>query len=179
MELVIYPNAVLSKKCKEVEIGDMETVALFEGMFTILYEFDGAGLVAPQIGISKKIVAIDLRNERDIYKMINPKIVWKSDELMESTEGCLSIPMLRDTVIRHAKVSVEYLDENFQKCFINEAEGYLAVCLQHELDHLDGKVYIDRLSRLKRSKAIKRYKKLLEHGQLASEENDKSDENLQ
>jgi peptide deformylase len=118
-------------------------------------------LAAPQIGILEKIVVIDLRDDEHIvYRLINPAIVWKSDELVESDEGCLSLPGLRRSVKRHERVSVEYLDESFKKQTIDKAEGLLAVCLQHEIDHLYGKLFIDRLNRLERLGALREFKKL-------------------
>ncbi len=169
MELVTYPNPILSKKCEDVAIGDTSVKDILNQMAEKLYEWNGAGLAAPQVGITKKLVVIDIRDEPPtLYKMINPKITWKSKELVESNEGCLSIPFVRENVIRHESVTVEYLDENFQPQKITEATGFLACCLQHELDHLQGKLYIDRLSRLKRSRAIQKSQKLQ---QQAAEEN--------
>lgn len=160
MELKIFPDPVLAKKCKDVEIGDASAIAILNEMSEKLYEWEGAGLAAPQVGVLKKLVVIDIRDENSpLYKMINPKITWRSEELIESKEGCLSLPGLRETVERYEKVKVEYLDTNFEKQII-EGEGFLACCLQHELDHLDGRLYIDRLSRLKRSRFVSKFRKL-------------------
>jgi peptide deformylase len=169
MELLEYPNPVLFKKCAEVKAGDPEAFQILDEMSKKLYEWNGAGLAAPQIGVLKKIVAIDIRDEpKRLYKMINPKVVWKSEELVESNEGCLSLPLLRETIIRHESVVVEYLDENFARQEVH-AEGFLACCLQHELDHLDGVLYIDHLSKLKRSRALKKFKKLQEESDVKSD----------
>lgn len=160
MELKIFPDPVLAKKCKDVEIGDASAIAILNEMSEKLYEWEGAGLAAPQVGVLKKLVVIDIRDENSpLYKMINPKITWRSEELIESKEGCLSLPGLRETVERYEKVKVEYFDTNFEKQII-EGEGFLACCLQHELDHLDGRLYIDRLSRLKRSRFVSKFRKL-------------------
>ena len=163
MDLRIFPDQVLATKCNDVEVGDPEAKAILDEMTEKMYELHGAGLAAPQVGILKKFVVIDVRdNPSTLYKMINPKIVWASeDELVESEEGCLSLPDLRETVIRYARVKVEYLDENFNPQVL-EAEDFLSCCVQHELDHLNGKLYIDRLSRLKRNMAVKKFKKLQE-----------------
>ncbi|MDR2681845.1 MAG: peptide deformylase [Holosporaceae bacterium] len=172
MEIIQYPHNILSKKCEEVVIGDKECTQLLDEMLITLHRVRGAGLAAPQIGVSKRIVVIDLQEEPPkIYKMINPEFTWKSNVLVESTEGCLSIPFLRDTVLRHESVSVEYLDENFQKCTIEKATDYLSFCLQHELDHLDGKVYLDRLNKIKRASALRKYKKLLKENAENGEKN--------
>ena len=172
MKLVTYPDPILSQTCTDVVIGDPLVKDALQKMSEKLYEWDGAGLAAPQVGIAKKMVVIDVRDEEGnpstVYKMVNPKIVWKSDEMAEAYEGCLSLPFLREIVKRHESVSVEYLDENFVPQKISKATGVLSRCIQHELDHLQGKLYIDRLSRLKRSRALEEYKKLQ---QQAAEEN--------
>lgn len=162
MELIKYPNPILSQKCAEVEVGASGVSEILDEMSKKLYEWEGAGLAAPQVGILKRIVVIDIREEPPhLYKLINPKITRKSEEMVESNEGCLSLPILREMVFRHASVTVEYLDENFKEKQI-EATGFLSCCLQHELDHLDGVLYIDRLSKFKRSRAIKEFYKLQE-----------------
>ncbi|MDR0555526.1 MAG: peptide deformylase [Holosporaceae bacterium] len=160
MELLIFPNPILLKKCREVEPYDQEALAVLDGMVNKLYEWNGVGLAAPQVGISKRMVVIDVRGEPSIvYKLINPKIVWKSEEIQKSKEGCLSLPLLREEVARHESVIVEYLDENFSRQHV-EATGLLSCCLQHELDHLDGILYIHRLGKLKKIRAIQKFKKL-------------------
>ncbi len=160
MELKIYPNPVLAQKCEDVEIGDVSVLPILEEMSKKLYEWEGAGLAAPQVGVLKKLIVIDIRAEpATLYKMINPKIVWASEEMMDSKEGCLSLPGIRDVITRHEKVRVEYFDTNFEKQTI-EGEEFLACCLQHEIDHLSGRLYIDHLSRLKRNRFLSRFKKL-------------------
>ena len=160
MELKIYPDPVLAKKCADVEIGDVSVIPILEEMSKKLYEWNGAGLAAPQVGVLKKLVVIDIREEpATLFKMINPKIVWASEEMIDSKEGCLSLPGLRDTVSRHEKVRVEYFDENFEKQTI-EGEEFLSCCLQHEIDHLGGKLYIDHLSRFKKNRFLEKFRKL-------------------
>ena len=160
MELKIYPDPILGQKCADVQIGDASVLPILEEMSKKLYEWEGAGLAAPQVGVLKKLVVIDIREEpATLYKMINPKIVWRSEELIDSKEGCLSLPKLRATVVRHERVRVEYLDENFEKQTV-EGEGFLSCCFQHEIDHLSGKLYIDHLSRLKRGRFLSKFKKL-------------------
>ncbi|MDR1551129.1 MAG: peptide deformylase [Holosporaceae bacterium] len=162
MNLVTYPSPILSKKCAEVKIGDMQAGEILGNMTDKLYEWNGAGLAAPQVGILQRIVVIDVREDpATLYRMINPRIVWRSEELVESKEGCLSIPRLLEKVPRHELVTVQYFDENFAEKEVY-ASGFLSCCLQHELDHLDGILYIDRLGRRKRSMAIQKFKKLQE-----------------
>lgn len=173
MELKIYPDPVLAKECADVEMGDAGVLPILEEMSKKLYEWNGAGLAAPQVGVLKKLVVIDIREEpATLYKMINPKIVWASEEMIDSKEGCLSLPGLRDTVIRHEKVRVEYFDENFEKQTI-EGEEFLACCLQHEIDHLSGKLYIDHLSRLKKSRFLSKFRKLQKEAKEEAEEYEK------
>jgi len=160
MELLIYPNPILSKKCIDVKIGDQNALRVLDEMAQKLYELEGAGLAAPQVGVLKRMAVIDIRDDPPkLYKLINPRIVWKSEEMVESKEGCLSLPVLREAVERYEAVTVEYLDENFEKQEIT-ADGFLSCCFQHELDHLNGILYIDHLSRLKKSRAIQKFYKL-------------------
>lgn len=172
MELHVFPDPILTKPCADVEIGDKSVLPILDEMAEKLYEWSGAGLAAPQVGILKKLVVIDVRDEPPVlYKMINPKIIWKSDELIESREGCLSLPLLRETVKRHEKVKVEYFDTNFQKQIL-EAEDFLSCCIQHELDHLKGTLYIDRLSRIKYTRAVNKFHKLQQSGGTNSDDTD-------
>jgi peptide deformylase len=168
MEVKIYPDPILSKECAEVAVGDMDAVNILEKMFPLLYKYEAGGFAAPQFGILKRLVVIDTRERSEHsatkLKMINPRVIWRSENMVESLEGCISIPVLRETVIRHESVSVEYLNERFEKCIIEKATEYLAMCLQHEIDHLDGKLYIDKLSRLKRARAVRKFQKSQEEG---------------
>lgn len=161
MQIVEYPNPILSQKCADVMVGDCSVLSILDEMLEAMYHKSGVGLAGPQYGVLKKIVVIDLREEpKKVYKLINPKIIWRSEEMVESNEGCLSLPDVRANVLRHLSVSVEYLNENYEKCLIEKANDYLSVCLQHELDHLDGKLFIDRLSKLKRYRLIQKFKKI-------------------
>jgi len=170
MDLKIYPDSVLSKKCEDVEIGDSNVLPILNEMSQKLYDWNGVGLAAPQVGVLKKLVVIDVRDDPAVlFKMINPRIVWTSEDRVESEEGCLSLPNLIETVQRFSRVTVEYFDENFDKQQVN-ACGLLSRCLQHELDHLQGMLYVDRLSRLKRSLALKRFKKSQEKNFLTEKE---------
>jgi peptide deformylase len=160
MELKKYPDTVLSMKCAEVEIGDVSVCKILEEMSHKLYEWEGAGLAASQVGILKRIVVIDIRTEpKKLYKLINPKLVWISEDIVISEEGCLSLPLLREKIERYDSIVVHYYDENFVEREIC-ASGFLSCCLQHELDHLDGVLYIDHMSKFRRSHAIRKFKKL-------------------
>ena len=157
-----YPHPVLKKKAEKVVAIDDEMRIFLDDMLETMYAQNGCGLAAPQVGISKRIVVIDIAHEGEepnpMY-MVNPEIIWKSEETEICEEGCLSLPSLRAEVERPASVKVKYLDYNGQECELL-AEDFLAVAVQHELDHLDGILYIDHVSRLKRQMLIKKLEKM-------------------
>ena len=165
LKLYTYPDPVLKKKAEKVQKVDDEIRHLLDDMLETMYADAGVGLAAPQIGVSKRIVVIDVDQEGDeesgeVIKgnplfLVNPSIIWHSDEKVCGEEGCLSVPQQRAEVERHAQVKVHYTDYDGKEQEIL-GEGLLAVCLQHELDHLDGILYIDRISRLKRQMIIKK-----------------------
>lgn len=156
-----YPHPVLKQKALPVDKVDDELRALLDDMLETMYASNGCGLAAPQVGVSKRMVVIDIAHEGEepapLY-MVNPEIVWKSDELEVCEEGCLSLPELRAEVERPASVKIRYLDYNGNACELL-AEDFLAVAAQHELDHLEGVLYIDHLSRLKRQMLVKKLQK--------------------
>ena len=153
-----YPHPILKKKAEKVEKVDDELRKFLDDMLETMYESVGVGLAAPQVGVSKRIVVIDAAREDEepapMY-FINPEIVWRSEEKEICEEGCLSVPEMRAEVERPASVKVQYLDYHGKECELL-AENFLAVVVQHELDHLDGILYIDRISRLKRQMLLKK-----------------------
>lgn len=164
LKLYTYPDKVLSEKCEKVDVVDAGVRKLLDDMLETMYADKGVGLAAPQIGIAKRIIVIDDKVDEDgnpgphpMY-LVNPEIIEKSAETIIFNEGCLSVPGQSADVERHKRVKVKYLDYNGKEQVI-EAEDYLAVILQHETDHLDGVLYIDHLSRLKRNMIIKKLKK--------------------
>lgn len=164
LKLCTYPDKILSEKCEKVATVDDNVRKLLDDMLETMYVDKGVGLAAPQIGIKKRIIVIDDKVDEDgnpgphpMY-LVNPEIVEKSDETFLFKEGCLSVPGQSAEVERHKRVKVRYLDYNGQEQEL-EAEDLLAVILQHETDHLDGVLYIDHLSRLKRNMIIKKLKK--------------------
>ena len=161
LKLFEYPHPVLKQKAEKVEKVDKEIKKLLDDMLETMYATNGCGLAAPQIGISKKIVVIDIAHEDEeanpLY-FVNPEIIWRSDEKVCAEEGCLSIPGQRAEVERHYSVKVKYLDYNGVEQEML-AEDFLAKAVQHELDHLDGILYIDHLSRLKRQMLLKKLEK--------------------
>lgn len=157
-----YPHPVLKKKAEKVANVDDDMRMFLDDMLETMYAENGCGLAAPQVGVSKRVVVIDIAREGEepnpIY-MVNPEIMWKSEETEICEEGCLSLPSLRAEVERPASVRVKYLDYNGQECELL-AEEFLAVAVQHELDHLDGVLYIDHVSRLKRQMLVKKLEKM-------------------
>ena len=156
-KIVTYGIDSLKEPSKTVENITDNTRRLINDMADTMYETHGVGLAAPQIGVNLKIAVIDIdysRKEknnpgRNLRVFINPQIVWESDEDGPFNEGCLSVPDLDGEVYRPLKVKVNYRDEHFKQHTI-EADGLLARVLQHEIDHLNGYLFVDRLSFLKR-----------------------------
>ena len=164
LKLYTYPDKILSEKCEKVAAVDDEVRKLLDDMLETMYADKGVGLAAPQIGVKKRIIVIDEKVDEEGHPgphpmyLVNPEIIEKSAETIIFNEGCLSVPGQSADVERHKRVKVKYLDYNGKEQVI-EAEDYLAVILQHETDHLDGILYIDHLSRLKRNMIIKKLKK--------------------
>ena len=161
-EILVIPDKRLRLVSEPVKKIDAEVKKLIEDMFETMYEAPGIGLAAIQVGVPKRIVTMDL-SKKDEDKaqrvFINPEIVWSSDEKNVHEEGCLSIPEFYEDVERPAKVKVKYLDLDGKQHEM-EAEGLLATCMQHEIDHLNGKLIIDFLSRLKRDIVVRKFKKI-------------------
>jgi peptide deformylase len=159
--ILVIPDARLRAVADPIDTVDEDIKSLARDMLDTMYDAPGIGLAAPQIGVMKRIVVIDLAPEGekpDPMVLINPEITKFSDELQVTEEGCLSIPELYYEVERPNAVTVRYTDLDGKEV-VKDAEGKLAVCIQHELDHLDGVLYIDYLSRLKRDRVIKKFDK--------------------
>ena len=158
LDIVQEPDPILRKKCDEVLAVDDELKKLMNNMLETMYNAPGIGLAAPQIGISKRVIVIDIsrdgENKNPLF-IVNPKIIWKSEELNAREEGCLSIPGHYAEVIRPAKCKLEYLDYNGKQQVI-EADDLLSTCIQHEVDQCDGILFIDYLSKLKKDMIIKK-----------------------
>ena len=164
MKLYTYPDKILAEKCDKVEKVTDETRKILDDMLEIMYADKGVGLAAPQVGLKQRMLVIDDKVGDDgtpgphpMY-LVNPEIIEKSAETIFFNEGCLSVPGQSAEVERHQRVTVRYLDYNGNEQIL-KAEDYLAVIIQHETDHLDGILYIDHLSRLKRNMIIKKLKK--------------------
>jgi len=160
--LVILPDPVLRQLSKPVERVDAPLLKLADDMLETMYDAPGIGLAAIQIGEPLRMLVIDLAKEGEEpapQVFINPEILDKSDERSVYEEGCLSIPDYYAEVERPAKVRVAYLGRDGKAQEV-EAEGLLATCLQHEIDHLNGVLFIDHISKLKRDMVMKKFKKL-------------------
>lgn len=162
LPIVYHPHPALHKNTAPVTQFDARLKKLIADMYETMYHANGVGLAAPQIAISESIAVIDVSEKRDQpFCIINPEIIAREgQELMEA--GCLSVPHTYDKVPRAVKVKVRAQDET-GKFFEIEADGLLSHCLQHEIDHLQGKLYIDYLSPLKRSLLLKKMQKHLRH----------------
>jgi len=159
--ILVIPDARLRAVADPIEEVDADVKALARDMLDTMYDAPGIGLAAPQIGVMRRIVVMDLAGEGEEpapLVMINPEILKVSEETQVTEEGCLSIPELYYEVERPAEVTVRYTDIEGETVEI-EAKDKLAVCVQHEIDHLDGVLYIDYLSRLKRDRVIKKFDK--------------------
>ncbi len=158
LEILKEPDPILRKKSQEVEKVDQSMQRLMDDMLQTMYHAPGIGLAAPQVGVLKRIIVIDLSKDDEPKKplyIVNPKIIWKSDELISREEGCLSIPGYFAEVARPSKCKIQYLDYNGDKQEV-EAEDLLSTCIQHEIDHCDGVLFIDYLSKLKKDMIIKK-----------------------
>ncbi|MBX5197033.1 peptide deformylase [Rhizobium sp. NZLR10] len=159
--LIILPDPVLRQISKPIERVDAYLQRLADDMLETMYDAPGIGLAAVQIGVPRRMLVIDIAREGEDKQpqvFINPEIVTSSDERSVYEEGCLSIPDYYAEVERPAVVSVKYLDRNGKEQTV-EADGLLATCLQHEIDHLNGVLFIDYISRLKREMVIKKFTK--------------------
>jgi peptide deformylase len=159
--ILILPDQRLRAVADPIEKIDDGIKQLAQDMLDTMYEAPGIGLAAPQIGELKRIVVMDLAKEGETPEplvMVNPEILRYSDETVTTEEGCLSIPELYYDVERPAEVTVRYTDLD-GKTIERDATDRLAICIQHELDHLDGVLYIDYLSRLKRDRVLKKFQK--------------------
>ena len=160
-DIIVLPDKRLRLVSKPVAKIDASIETLVDEMFAAMYAAPGIGLAAIQIGEPKRIITLDLAKKDDPKEpqvFINPEVTWVSDEKRVHEEGCLSIPEYYEDVERPAEVKVKYLDRAGKKREVH-ATGILATCLQHEIDHLNGVLFIDHLSKLKRGRVLKKFAK--------------------
>jgi peptide deformylase len=169
LPIIKAPDPILKKRCAPVEVVDDEIRTLMDDMLETMYVAPGVGLAAPQVSVHKRVIVVDTSRgdtDRSPIRMADPEIIESSDELAMYDEGCLSFPDQYAEVERPAKVRVRYLDYNNEVQEI-EAEGLLSTCIQHEMDHLDGKLFVDHISMLKRNMILRKMSKLKKTGALS------------
>lgn len=163
-EIVLMGDPVLRRPADEVTDFDEALRTLVRDMWETMYHAEGIGLAAPQVGVSLRVLVVDLRRDDEPearVALVNPRLTWTSEQVEKEPEGCLSIPGLEDVVTRPWAVRVEGFDPEGNPVAV-EAEELFARALQHEIDHLDGVLFLDHLSPLKRRMAVKKWKKLQE-----------------
>ena len=161
LDIVIAPDPVLRKTCKPVEAVDERVRRLMDDMLETMYDAPGIGLAAPQVGRLERVLVVDVAREDEApqpYQMANPEVIWAADEEEVHEEGCLSLPDFYADVTRPRAVRVRYLDRDNEVREV-DAEGLLATCVQHEIDHLNGVLFVDYLSALKRNMILKKLAK--------------------
>jgi peptide deformylase len=166
-DIIILPDKRLRLVSEPAKANDPELRGLVDDMFETMYEAPGIGLAAIQVGVPKRVIVMDLAKKddpREPLVFINPQVLWRSEEKATYEEGCLSIPEFYEEVERPAKVRVIFRDRTGAQQEL-EASGLMATCLQHEIDHLDGVLFIDHISKLKRDRVIKKFTKAAKHAE--------------
>ena len=158
LKIIKEPDPILRKKSQPVDRVDENIQRLMNDMLETMYQAPGIGLAAPQVGILKRVIVIDIAKDDEPKKplyIVNPKIIWKSEEEITREEGCLSIPGFFAEITRPLKCKIKYLDYNGNEKE-DEVDNLLSTCIQHEVDHCDGVLFIDYLSKLKKDMIIKK-----------------------
>lgn len=152
LPILRFPDPRLHRVAKPVTVVDSRVQRLVQDMFETMYDAKGIGLAATQVDVHERVIVIDVSTERNQpLVLVNPEVVWSSEDLVPNEEGCLSVPGVYDNVVRAASLRVRALDDKGNSRLI-EATDTLAVCIQHEMDHLLGKVFVEYLSTLKRNR---------------------------
>ncbi|WP_298374334.1 peptide deformylase [Azospirillum sp.] len=161
LPILVAPHPVLKQKAKPVAAVDARVAAFMDDMVETMYAANGIGLAAPQVGVLERIIVVDVHEKdqpRNPIRLANPEIIWSSEDKGPCEEGCLSVPEQYADVIRPVAVRVRYLDETNTRREL-DADGMLATCLQHEIDHLNGVLFVDHLSLLKRNMILRKVQK--------------------
>jgi peptide deformylase len=162
LDILVAPDPRLKTRAKPVAVVDDQIRRLLDDMLETMYAAPGIGLAAPQVGEALRVVVVDIAQKDGVrapLRMVNPEIIWASEDQVPYEEGCLSLPEHYADVTRPRQVRVRYLDETGATHEL-EAEGLLAVCVQHELDHLEGTLFVDHVSALRRGMILKKLQKL-------------------
>ncbi len=165
LDILTYPDEFLKQSAKPVENIDGQLQSVIDQMATTMYQAPGVGLAAVQVGLDKSLIVYDIAPKEDgqeLHVLINPKIIAREGEILSENEGCLSVPDFRADVKRSEQVLVEGVDRDGNPLRF-EAQGMLAIVLQHEIDHLNGTLFIDHISKLKRQLYTRRVKKQLKY----------------
>ena len=163
LPILLYPHPNLRKVAQRVVVFDENLRGLASDMFETMYAAPGIGLAATQVDIHQQLAVIDVSEDKNQPLVLVNAEILASEGFEEMEEGCLSIPQINEKVTRKERVRVRYQDLNGEECVL-ETGGLLAVCIQHELDHLHGRLFIDHISPLKRERALKKYDKLQKRG---------------
>ena len=169
LDIIIAPDPRLKVKCKPVAKVDAKVARLMDDMLETMYAAPGIGLAAPQVGVAQRVIVLDVAREDEKpapLRMANPELIWVSDEDTTHNEGCLSLPEHYADVVRPKAIRVRYLDHQNEIREL-EAEGLLATCIQHEMDHLDGILFVDHITALKRNIILRKLLKAKKSGALA------------
>jgi len=170
LPIITAPDPRLKIKARPVTAVDDKVRRLMDDMLETMYHAIGIGLAAPQVGVAQRVLVVDCAREGEApqpLRIANPEILWRSDELMTSNEGCLSLPEHYAEVERPARIRLRYLDHANEIREL-EAQGLLATCLQHEIDHLDGLLFVDHISSLKRGMILRKLAKAKRSKSLAA-----------
>lgn len=171
LDILVAPHPTLKKRAEPVDHVDPAARQLMDDMLETMHAANGIGLAAPQVGVLKRIIVVDVSAPQERaaqpHRMANPQIVWRSDDLAPGEEGCLSLPDQFGEVVRAEKIRVRFLDHENEIREI-EAEGLLARCIQHEIDHLEGTLFVDHLSTLKRNIILRKLSKIKKQHVLAA-----------
>ncbi|MDJ0951345.1 MAG: peptide deformylase [Alphaproteobacteria bacterium] len=170
LPIITAPDPRLKRISQPVDSVDGEIRKLMDDMLETMYAAPGIGLAAPQVGVLRRVIVVDVAREGEEpqpLKLANPEVLWASDEEATFEEGCLSLPEQFAEVVRPAKARIRYLDEEDEIREI-EAEGMLATCIQHEIDHLDGVLFVDHISALKRNMILRKLSKAKKQHVLAT-----------
>jgi peptide deformylase len=162
LHIITAPDKSLKVQSEPVKNVDAELAALMDDMLETMYLAPGVGLAAPQVGVTKRIIVVDVgkkEEEREPVRMANPEVIWESEDWSIYEEGCLSLPEYYADVERPEQIRVKYLDETNTEREL-EAEGLLATCIQHEIDHLEGVLFVDHLTSIKRSIILRKLQKV-------------------
>ncbi len=170
LPIIVAPDPRLKERAKPVEFVDDEVRRLMDDMLETMYHANGIGLAAPQVGVLKRVIVVDCaRGDEDPQPMAlaNPEVIWESDDIEPREEGCLSLPEHYAEVRRPVSVKVRYLDQENEIREV-EADELLAVCIQHEIDHLDGVLFVDHIGSVKRGMIIRKLTKAKRQGALST-----------